>query len=92
MKSSALHLFTAMVNFKTMHLLKAHVKSGRITLDEATDLPDGDIYLVPADALDEMDEDERAALHEALAESVEQMKRGELIDADVALAKLRAHR
>ncbi len=75
-----------------MHVLKAHVRSGRITLDEATDLPDGEIYLVPADAIDDMDDDERVALHETLAESVEQMKRGELIDADVALAKLRAHR
>jgi hypothetical protein len=75
-----------------MQVLKAHVQSGRITLDEPTDLPDGDIYLVPADALDDLDEEERAALHETLAESVEQMKAGKLIDADEALAKLRAHR
>lgn len=72
-----------------MHPLKAQVKNGRIVLDEPTDLPEGEVvFLVPADLGDE----ERAALQEDLRESIEEMRRGDLIDADDALAELRAHR
>lgn len=72
--------------------LKAHVHNGRLVLDEPTDLPEGEIvYLLPVDA-DELDDDERGRLHEAIHESVEQMKAGETIDAAEALAELRAHR
>lgn len=72
-----------------MHPLKAQVKNGRIVLDEPTDLPEGEVvYLVAADLGDE----ERAALQEDLRESIEEMRRGDLIDADDALAVLRAHR
>lgn len=72
--------------------LKARVRNGRLVLDEPTDLPEGEVVeLVPA-GLDEMDDEERAALLESLAVSFEQMKKGDLIDADEALAKLRARR
>lgn len=75
-----------------MQPLKAHVKNGRLLLDEPTDLPEGEVIeLVPADT-DEMDADEREALHESLSVSIEQMKNGELIDADEVLARLRARR
>lgn len=75
-----------------MQPLRAQVKNGRLVLDQATDLPEGEvIYLVPADA-DEMSDHERAALHDSLRESIEQMQKGQLIDADEALAQLRAHR
>lgn len=34
-----------------MQAMKAHVKGGRLVLDEPTDLPDGEVvYLVPLDA------------------------------------------
>ena len=46
---------------------------------------------MPAD-VDEMDEHERAALHESLAASFEEVKRGQLIDAGEALARPRATR
>lgn len=46
---------------------------------------------LPDDA-DDLNDEDREALHESLRESLEQMKRGELIDADAALAELRAHR
>ena len=36
--------------------------------------------------------DERAALHESLAISLDQMKKGQLIDGDEVLARLRARR
>jgi hypothetical protein len=81
-----------------MHALKAKVKNGRLVLDEPTDLPEGEVVeLVPVDEVlasgaDYLDEEERERLHESLRESIEQMKAGQLIDADDALAELRAHR
>lgn len=72
--------------------LRARVRNGRLVLDEPTDLPEGEeVELVPADTAD-MDADERAALHESLREGIRQMNAGETIDADVAMAELRAHR
>jgi hypothetical protein len=59
--------------------------------DPATDLPEGsEVELVLVD--DAMSDDERAALHDSLAQSIEQMKNGQLIEAEVALAELRSHR
>jgi hypothetical protein len=72
--------------------LKAHVRNGRLVLDEPTDLPEGEtVYLQPVHA-DELDEPERARLSEALREGIEQMKSGQTLDASEALAELRAHR
>ncbi|MGH7270992.1 MAG: hypothetical protein ACREJ3_11230 [Polyangiaceae bacterium] len=76
----------------TMQPLKAHVHNGRLVLDEPTELPEGEVvYLHPVDG-DDMGDEERDALHESIRESIEQMNRGQLIDADEALARLRAHR
>ncbi|MBX3205250.1 MAG: hypothetical protein KF764_09280 [Labilithrix sp.] len=72
--------------------LRARVRNGRLVLDEPTDLPEGEeVELVPADT-DDMDAEERAALHESLAVSLDQMKKGQLIDGDEVLARLRARR
>ena len=76
--------------------MKAHVRNGRLVLDEPTDRPEGE-ELVPldevlADGGGELDEDEREQLDESIAVSFEQAKNGQLIDADEALAKLRAIR
>ena len=69
--------------------LKAHVKNGRLVLDEPTDLPEGEVVeLVPAD----MDDEEGAALDESIAVSIDQMRKGQLIDGDEVLARLRARR
>jgi hypothetical protein len=81
-----------------MQPLRAHVKNGRLVLDEPTELPEGEVIeLVPIDDVlerggDYLDEEERAELHKAIREGIEQMKAGNLIDADKALAELRAHR
>lgn len=76
-----------------MQPLKAHVQNRRLVLDEPTDLPEGEVvYLVPALDGDDIDDGERAALHESLRASIEEMKNGQLVDADEALAELRAHR
>lgn len=80
-----------------MHALKAQVKNGRLVLDEPTDLPEGEVVeLVPvgevlASGGDHLDDEDRERLHDSLRESIEQMRAGQLIDADDALAQLRAH-
>jgi hypothetical protein len=81
-----------------MQPLKAHVHNGRLVLDEPTDLPEGEVIeLVPLDAAlanggDDLDEDERAALHAELAASIAETKAGKLVDADEVFAELRAMR
>ena len=80
-----------------MHAVKAHVKNGRLTVDEPTDLPEGEVVElvrldeVLTDGSDYLDDEERAALHESLRESAEQMNGGQTIDIEDALAELRAH-
>jgi len=55
--------------------LKARVKAGRLILDEPTDLPDGtEIELLPLDPGDWLDDQDRAALHQALRESDQDVK------------------
>jgi hypothetical protein len=74
-----------------MHV--AHVKNGRLTLDEPTDLPEGSVVpLEIVDDWDDLDDEERAELHESLRESIEQMNAGQTISLEQALAELRAHR
>lgn len=81
-----------------MRALKAQVKAGRLVLDEPTDLPEGEVVeLVPLDEVlasggDYLDGEERERLHEALRESIRQLKAGDTVDAATALAELRAHR
>jgi hypothetical protein len=80
------------LHLNSMQPLKACVHNGRLVLDEPTDLPEGEVvYLQPVDG-DDMSDEERETLHESIRESIEQMNRGVLIDADEALARLRAHR
>jgi hypothetical protein len=71
--------------------LKARVINGRLVLDEPTDLPEGrEVYLSVVDEGDDLDDEERAALHASIERSVAQAQAGELIDGDVVMAKLRA--
>lgn len=71
--------------------LKARVKSGRLVVDEPTDLPEGTVVeLLPLDPGDWLDEEDRAALHRALKDSDEDMKSGRLVDADAILRELRS--
>lgn len=71
-----------------MHALKAQVRNGRITVDEETDLPDGEIYLVPVGVDDDMDEEERAALVRSIDEGLEAARAGQYVDADEVIAEL----
>lgn len=71
--------------------LRASVRNGRLVLDEPTELPEGaviELVAVGGEGLDDLDEDDRAALHEALAEGIAQDQAGETVDADEVLAQL----
>lgn len=75
--------------------LKAHAKNGRLTLDEPTDLPEGQVvYLKPLDELEVVDrdglsDDDRAALHAELEASIAEAERGQTEDFAKVLSQLR---
>lgn len=74
-----------------MQPLKAHVRNGRLVLDEPTELPEGaEVTLSITDDEDDLTDEERAELRAELQASVAEMKAGKGIDADVVLAELRA--
>lgn len=71
--------------------LEARVKNGRLILDEPTDLPEGtEIDLVPADWWDDLTDDDRRRLEDALAHSEEDVRAGRVITAEDALRRLRS--
>jgi hypothetical protein len=73
-----------------VNALKAHVRNGRLVLDEPTTLPEGSeirLWVVEGDGLDDED---RAALHEAIREGLEDARAGRTIDADEWAAELRS--
>ena len=70
---------------------KARVRSGRLVIDEATDLPEGtEVELLPLDPGDWLDDADRAALDAALRESQADIAAGRLVDADEVLRQLRS--
>ena len=74
-----------------MNALKVRVENGRIKLDEPTDLPDGtELYLVPADSGDELDDEERAALHASIEEAERELDAGKVASEEELWATLRA--
>jgi hypothetical protein len=75
-----------------MNAVKARVENGRILVDEPTDLPDGEIYLVPVVDGDDLDEEERAALHQALDEALDDADAGRVVDENALRAVVRAAR
>ncbi|MGB8930208.1 MAG: hypothetical protein WCC48_03035 [Anaeromyxobacteraceae bacterium] len=71
--------------------LKAHVKGGRLLLDEPTDLPDGaEVELTLVE--DEFDPEDRARLDAALELSMAQARAGQFVDGDAVIRRLRAGR
>jgi hypothetical protein len=73
-----------------MAKLKARVQNGRLVLDEATDLPEGtEIDLVPADWWDDLDDEDRKRLEEALARSESDVEHGRVEPAADVLRRLR---
>lgn len=74
-----------------MRAFKAHVENGRIVVDEPTDLPDGtELYLLPLREGDELDDDERAALHAAIVEAEGELDAGQVVSEEELWARLRA--
>jgi hypothetical protein len=73
-----------------MQVLKARVQSGRLVVDQPTTLPEGtEIDLMVADAGDNLDDEERAALHAALADAWRSAQAGDLRLPDDLLKRLR---
>jgi hypothetical protein len=74
-----------------MRAFKAHVENGRIVVDDPTDLPDGtELYVLPLSEGDELDADERAALHAAIEEAEGELDAGEVVSEEELWARLRA--
>lgn len=71
--------------------LKAHVRGGRLVMDEPTDLPEGAVInMVAVDGYDDLDDEERAELHAVLEEGLAELKRGGRgVDPAEVLAELR---
>ncbi len=70
--------------------ITARVHAGRLVVNEPTSLPEGtEVELLPLDPGDWLDDDDRAALHAALAQSEADVKAGRLIDAADVLKGLR---
>jgi hypothetical protein len=75
-----------------MQALKAHVRSGRIVIDEPIDLPEGAELKVDslqlADAGDELDSEERERLHRGLDEAIASVRAGRIVDGDEVIRRL----
>lgn len=73
--------------------LRARVKKGRLVLDEPTTLPEGTVIdLVIDDDGDDLTDDERRALHDALSASSRSAEAGHLRPASRILDELRRRR
>jgi hypothetical protein len=69
---------------------KARVSRGRLVLDEPTSLPEGTVVdLVADDEGDDLTDDERRALHDALTTSWTSAEAGHLRPASAILDELR---
>jgi len=72
-------------------MLKARVHKGRLVIDEPTDLPEGtEVELLPLDPGDWLDDEDRAALHRALAASDVEIDTDRVVDASEVLRELRS--
>lgn len=79
-----------LVSLLVMTALKATVRDGRLVLDLPTNLPDGtEVSLVPVDGWDDLDEEDRRRLHEALLASEDDIAHGRVFTAEEVLADLR---
>ena len=70
--------------------LRARVENGRLQLDTPTELPDGtEVDLVADDGGDDLTDNERHALHEALSKSAVSAEAGNLRPASAIIEELR---
>jgi hypothetical protein len=81
------------LGFEGMHVFKARVVDGHLTLKEPTDLPEGtELELVPASPEDEMSPEERERLHAAIEEGIADIEAGRVISREELHRRLRARR
>ncbi len=73
-----------------MQALKARVRNGRLVLDEPTALPDGTGVRVALLDGDELEERDRAALEQALAEGEEDLAGGRVVSEADLWSRLKA--
>ncbi len=73
-----------------MQPLRARVHNGRLKLDEPTDLPEGaEVPLNVSDDWDDLDDEDRAALHQEIATSITERRAGApIFSAEEVLAEL----
>ena len=72
-----------------MKTLRARVEGGKLVPDQPTTLPAGAVGdLAVIDEGDELDAEERAALHAAISESWESLRQGEGVPAEEVLREL----
>ncbi len=75
-----------------MRALKAHVRGGRLVLDEPTELPEGaEVELVAVED-DDFEPEERARLLRAIEDGLLDIERGDHMDGFEFVAQLRARR
>jgi hypothetical protein len=75
-----------------MQALKIRVEGGRIKVDEPTNLPDGSEVEVVIVGGDDLDAEERAALHQALDEGEDDIDAGRVVSEEQVWATLRSIR
>ena len=73
-----------------MRVLKAHVRGGRVVLDEPTKLPEGTEVELMVVEDDDFDPEERARLHEALDAGIAAARAGDHVDAEEFIRELLA--
>src|SRR5712691_2013333 len=87
---------SAVLSLGAMQPLKAHVRKGRLVLDEPTDLPEGEeVELVLVDEVlasggDYLDDEERERLHASIERGPEDVNAGRTVDARQVIERLRA--
>jgi hypothetical protein len=73
-----------------MKAVKAHVRGGRVVLDEPTDLPEGTEVELTVVEEDDLDPEERKRLHEALDAGIAAGRSGDHVDAEEVTRELLA--
>jgi hypothetical protein len=77
--------------YTELMVLRAQVRNGHLVLDEPTSLPEGTVLdLVVDDEGDNLDDEERAALHSDLAAAWESVRQGRVRPATDILNELRS--
>jgi len=85
----ALTIAVASARIESMQPVRAHVRNGRIVVDEPTDLPEGaELGVVIADGGDELDAAARERLHASIARGIADVRAGREMEADEFLEQL----